>query len=69
MSFYQDWIARKHTIAQPPNNKWPENEQNAIGFSVESDYIKEQREKALVYLGDKHVVAKDSTFTKSWRDF
>ena len=62
MSFYQEWM-------DLPNNKWPENEQNAIGFSVESDYIKEQREKALAYLGKNHVTAKDSTFRKSWRDF
>jgi len=44
-------------------------EQENIGFTVESDYIKEQREKALAYLGKNHVTAKDSTFRKSWRDF
>ena len=69
MSFYQDWIARKHTIAQPPNNKWSENERHRVGWDLESDYLKEQRKKALAYLGSNHVTAKNSTFTKSWRDF
>ena len=62
MSVYQEWM-------DLPNNKWPEKEQHNVGFTVESDYIKEQREKALAYLGKNHVLAKDSIYTKSWRDF
>lgn len=59
MGFYSELLRKKEQ----------ESYQQNVGFSVESDYIKEQREKALAYLGNKHVIAKDSTFTKSWRDF
>lgn len=62
MSIYQDWM-------DLPNNKWPENEQQRVGWDLESDYLKEKREKALAYLGSNHVTAKNSTFNKQWKDF
>lgn len=45
-----------------------ENEK-LVGWVLESDYLKEQREKALAYLGSNHVTAKNSTFNKQWKDF